>query len=148
MFSKIEIPKVIKHRSVNNSVSDKKRGEKQSIIFKNNRLENAVQRKMQDIVNNRTSMSNSSDTILVQKITTSASSVIQKGGDYYAYGSADTTPHIHVYSGGDCHLKIRDRGRIRRYNIVQNGKRHSQADTALDAAADNQALVNAINVLL
>ena len=148
MFSKIEIPKVIKHRPVNNSASDKKSDEKQSFIFNNNRSENAVQRKMQNIVNNRTNMSNISGSILVQKNTTSASTVIQKGGAYYAYGSADTTPHIHVYSGGDCHLKIRDRGRIRRYNIVQNGKRHSQADTALDAAAGNPTLVNAIDGLL
>ena len=26
--------------------------------------------------------------------------------EWYEYGSANTTPHIHAYSGGDCHLKV------------------------------------------
>jgi hypothetical protein len=73
--------------------------------------------------------------------------VIQRK-DTYAFGSANTVPHIHVYSGGDCHLKIQDRGGIKRYNIIQNGKRHSQADMALEAAAGNQTLIDAINGLL
>jgi hypothetical protein len=67
--------------------------------------------------------------------------------DSYPYGGKNTTPHVHEY-GGDCHLKIMDRGRIRRYNIVQNGKRHTQADDAIAAAAGNQTLLDVINGLL
>jgi hypothetical protein len=65
----------------------------------------------------------------------------------YPYGAADSVPHIHAYPGGG-HLKILDRGRIRRYNIVQNGSRHVQADSALAAAAGNPVLVGAINSVL
>lgn len=85
---------------------------------------------------------------IAQRVLQRQGGVIQRKKEYYAYGSADTTPHIHVYSGGDCHLKILDRGRIRRYNIVQGGRRHAQADDALEAAAGNQTLVDAINGLL
>jgi hypothetical protein len=80
--------------------------------------------------------------------------VLQRSGaviqrkESYAFGSANTVPHIHVYSGGDCHLKIVDRGSIKRYNIIKDGKRHSQADMALEAAAGNQPLIDAINTLL
>jgi hypothetical protein len=81
------------------------------------------------------------------KFTASPMGVIQRK-ESYAYGAANTVPHIHVYSGGDCHLKIVDRGRVRRYNIVQNGKRHAQCDDALAAAAGNQVLINAINTQL
>lgn len=85
---------------------------------------------------------------IAQRVLQRHGSVVQRKKEYYAYGSANTTPHIHVYSGGDCHLKILDRGRIRRYNIVQGGSRHAQADDALEAAAGNQTLVDAINGLL
>jgi hypothetical protein len=84
----------------------------------------------------------------VRMITSAPTGLIQRGKDTYAYGSANTVPHIHVYSGGDCHLKILDRGRVRRYNIIQDGKRHSQADDALAAAAGNGTLLTAINDLL
>jgi hypothetical protein len=47
--------------------------------------------------------------------------------DYYAWGSANTTPHVHVYNGG-MHLKTAGG---HRYNIVQNSTKHSQADDAL-----------------
>jgi hypothetical protein len=56
-------------------------------------------------------------------------------GDWYEYGSAGETPHVHCY-GVDSHLKISDRGSIHRYNIVQNGKVHSQATEALRSAED------------
>ena len=48
--------------------------------------------------------------------------VIQRR-DWYEYGSANTTPHIHCYSGGDCHLKD---AYGTRYNLVKGGKRSSQ----------------------
>jgi hypothetical protein len=67
--------------------------------------------------------------------------------DSYPYGGKNTTPHVHEY-GGDCHLKISYRGRIRRLNIIQDGKRHVQADDALAAAAGNQTLLDVINGLL
>jgi hypothetical protein len=85
---------------------------------------------------------------VAQRVLQRHSGIIQRKKEYYAYGAANTTPHIHVYSGGDCHLKILDRGRVRRYNIIQGGRRHAQAEDALAAAAGVQALVDAINDLL
>ena len=42
--------------------------------------------------------------------------------EYYAYGGANTTPHIHCYSGG-FHLKIlTSRKKMQRINIIQDGK--------------------------
>lgn len=42
------------------------------------------------------------------------------GGDYYAFGTADSVPHIHSYPGG-FHLKIlSDRNKIERIDIVKN----------------------------
>lgn len=67
--------------------------------------------------------------------------------DHYAYGSANTVPHVHCYNGG-CHLKIRDRGSIKRYNIVQNNKVHAQADSALNAASGNADLKAIIQRLI
>ena len=115
----------------------------QTAAFQDNRPEAIVQQKLQSNIDD------SSDSFSpLQRLVVSSGGVVQRKKDYYAYGSANTTPHIHVYSGGDCHLKILDRGRIKRYNIVQNGKRHSQADTALAVAEDNQTLVDAIKKLL
>ena len=37
----------------------------------------------------------------------------------YPYGNGNETPHIHCYPGG-AHIKILDRNRIRRYNLVKN----------------------------
>lgn len=71
--------------------------------------------------------------------------VIQR--DSYPYGSRNSTPHVHEY-GGDCHLQIFHRGRVRRYNIIQDGQRHTQADDALAAAAGNQTLLDVITGLL
>ncbi len=52
--------------------------------------------------------------------------------DSYAYGAANVTPHIHVYSGGDCHLKD---SQGTRFNLVQNGRRvkQSRINEAFDA---------------
>lgn len=65
----------------------------------------------------------------------------------YPYGGADEEPHIHAYGAG-FHLQIRDRGRVRRYNIVQGGQRHAQADMALGAAEGNDDLVALIQNIL
>ena len=73
-----------------------------------------------------------------------ASGVVQME---YPYGSAGTTPHVHTY-GADSHLKIYLRGRVRRYNIVQNGQVHAQADEALQVAAGNDVLVAVIQGLI
>jgi hypothetical protein len=73
-----------------------------------------------------------------------ASGVVQME---YPYGSADTTPHVHTY-GADSHLKIYHRGRVRRYNIVQNGQVHAQAAEALEVAAGNDVLVAVIQGLI
>lgn len=54
--------------------------------------------------------------------------IAQMFRDYYAWGSANTTPHLHVYTSG-MHLKTAGG---HRYNIVQNGNKHSQADEALE----------------
>lgn len=65
--------------------------------------------------------------------------VMQLGKKDYPYGSANSVPHVHQY-GPDSHLKILGSRGLKRYNIVQNGKRHAQADEAL---AEAQASGNA-----
>jgi hypothetical protein len=77
-----------------------------------------------------------------------ASGGVVQRKDWYAYGDGGSTPHVHCYSGGDCHVQIFDRGRVRRYNIVQDGKRHAQAADALAAAAGNPALLAVITTQL
>lgn len=67
--------------------------------------------------------------------------------NWYAYGSANTVPHVHCYNGGS-HLKIHDRGSVKRYNIVQNGSVHSQSESALNAAAGNADLTAVIKRLI
>lgn len=42
-------------------------------------------------------------------------------GEYYAYGAANTLPHIHCYASG-FHLKILLENKIRRIDIVKDGK--------------------------
>lgn len=55
--------------------------------------------------------------------------------DDYPYGSGGTTPHIHRYSGGDCHLKIAISGRgVKRYDLIEGGRRVKQ--TRLNEAYD------------
>ncbi len=44
--------------------------------------------------------------------------------DTYALGSANTTPHIHVYSGGDCHIKFAGGDRV---DLIKNHVRVPQA---------------------
>jgi len=63
----------------------------------------------------------------------------------YPYGNANTTPHIHHY-GTDYHLKIPDRGRIRRYNLISNGQVHPQAAEALtlNISPQLEAVIRAI----
>ncbi len=68
--------------------------------------------------------------------------------DWYDYGNGGITPHIHCYSGGDSHLKIFVGGRVRRYNIVQNGRVHVQAREALEAASGNDNLIKIIRGLI
>jgi len=46
--------------------------------------------------------------------------VVQLFAAYYAWGAANTTPHVHVYNSG-MHLKSAGG---HRYNIVQNNARH------------------------
>lgn len=67
----------------------------------------------------------------------------------YVYGSADTIPHVECYDGSS-HLKIMHRGSIKRYNIVQNGSVHVQAEIALEAAREsrNDDLVQIIQGLI
>lgn len=48
--------------------------------------------------------------------------------DDYPYGSGGTTPHIHRYSGGDCHLKIAiGRRGVKRYDLIEDGRRVKQS---------------------
>jgi predicted nucleic acid-binding Zn-ribbon protein len=65
----------------------------------------------------------------------------------YPFGGPNADPHLHQY-GGDFHLQINDRGRTRRYNIVQSGARHAQADEAVRAAAGNAELSRLITNIL
>lgn len=118
MYVKIEKPKETKSRVIANAVGQKRSNAGQSFEFVDRRAKNSLQRK-----------------------------VIQLAA-YYAYGDADSTPHVHCYSGGDGHLKILDRSRIRRYNIVQNGQVHAQAGSALEAAQGNEVLLGVIQALI
>lgn len=56
--------------------------------------------------------------------------VVQRA-DWYEYGAANTTPHIHSYSGGDCHLKVAGGNR---YDLIKKGRRVKQ--TSLNDAFD------------
>lgn len=47
--------------------------------------------------------------------------------DDYPYGSANTTPHIHRYSGGDCHLKIATGTKVKRFDLIEGGSRVKQS---------------------
>jgi hypothetical protein len=47
--------------------------------------------------------------------------------DDYPYGAANTTPHIHRYKGGDCHLKIGTGSRVKRFDLIEGGSRVLQA---------------------
>ena len=44
--------------------------------------------------------------------------------EWYEYGNGGVTPHIHAYSGGDCHLKVAGGDR---YDLVKNHVRVTQA---------------------
>ena len=71
--------------------------------------------------------------------------VVQRDKEY-PYGSANSIPHIHQY-GPDAHLKIMDRGKIRRIELVQNNKRYGDAVAEafdLARASGNMTLVDAI----
>lgn len=100
-----------------------------------------------DVLNLQRSVGNRSvrQALQVAAVQRSASLIVQR--DSYPYGSRNSTPHVHEY-GGDCHVQIFHRGRVRRYNIIQGGQRHAQADDALEAAAGNQALLDVINSFL
>jgi hypothetical protein len=72
---------------------------------------------------------NGSD-VSLQRIISAPCGVVQR--DYYAWGNAGETPHLHVYNDG-FHLKISDRGGIQRYNIVKKNQIHAQSADALAA---------------
>lgn len=68
--------------------------------------------------------------------------------DWYAYGQANTTPHIHAYSGGDCHLKVAGGDR---YNLIQQHRRvpQGQLNDAFDRVrADYPAANNPVRIML
>ncbi|RYH10665.1 hypothetical protein [Tropicimonas sp. IMCC6043] len=58
--------------------------------------------------------------------------------DDYPYGSANTTPHIHRYSGGDCHLKIATGTKVSRFDLIEGGRRvkQSRLNEAYDVVRD------------
>jgi len=62
--------------------------------------------------------------------------------DDYPYGSANTIPHIHRYSGGDCHLKITSNKKIKRFDMIVSGSRSTQAvlNEAFDAVRETYPL--------
>lgn len=73
-----------------------------------------------------------SDLVRLQRSIGNRGSALAVQRDSYAYGAANVTPHIHVYSGGDCHLKDSNGTR---FNLVQGGQRVKQAriNEAFDA---------------
>jgi hypothetical protein len=137
-------------KSISNAFPRRAHSSPQAAGFADYRPAAVNQRKLQQNTAAATQLKGAVEDALRQRSAAAPLGVVQMGGDYYAYGSANTVPHVHVYSGGDCHLKIvdPDRKKIMRYNIIQNGKRHAQADGALHAASGNQALIDAINDLL
>lgn len=78
----------------------------------------------------------------------SASPVIRRK-EFYAYGGANTVPHIHNYNSG-CHIKINDPerpGEPVRIDLVKAGKRNYDNVAyafRLARATGNMTLVNAI----
>jgi hypothetical protein len=62
----------------------------------------------------------------------------------YPYGGADSIPHIHRYSGGDCHLKITYGRRIQRFDLIVDGRKNRQGvlDEAFDAVRDAYPVEN------
>ncbi|MBA3470607.1 MAG: hypothetical protein H0T53_13295 [Herpetosiphonaceae bacterium] len=52
-----------------------------------------------------------------------ASATLIQRADWYEYGAANVTPHIHAYSGGDCHLKDAEG---HRYDLIKGGTRVKQ----------------------
>ena len=62
--------------------------------------------------------------------------------DDYPYGAANSVPHIHRYSGGDCHLKITSGRRIQRFDLIIDGRRNKQdvLNEAFDAVRETYPL--------
>lgn len=117
MYEHVEKPKKIKSRSAANSVAQNKSNVKQGFRFVEN---------LSKVVSQR---------IVIQR------------ADSYAYGAANTTPHVHCY-GPDSHVQIQYRGRVRRLNIVQNGQVHTQASDAQTAAQGNPTFLGVIQNLI
>lgn len=139
--------------SVANAAAQKKRNVDSAFAFADNRPEAAAQRKMLEMANHnaqsmlmgtipRIPASRLGDTQSTQMQVMDKShfepqnpiqkksNVIQRA-DYYAYGAANTTPHIHVYNNVNCHIKVAGG---HRFNLVQNGRRVRQ--TAINVAFD------------
>lgn len=128
-----------------NDAPSKQSNYRATVQFTDNRPETIAQRKLQQLMNEG---QQSSELITLHSSNDSIQKKVIQMADWYAYGSADTAPHVHCYSGGDAHLQIHDRGRVRRYNIIQGGQVHSQAEIALQAASGNEALVQVIQGLI
>ena len=56
--------------------------------------------------------------------------------EWYEYGAGNVTPHIHAYSGGDCHLKVAGGDR---YDLIKGHFRVTQAklNEAFDRVRDD-----------
>ena len=61
--------------------------------------------------------------------------------DWYEFGAGNVTPHIHAYSGGDCHLKVAGGDR---YDLVKGHRRVTQAklNEAFDRVRSDYPNVN------
>lgn len=124
----------IQHKEPQQAASIQSKREKAKLGFVDNRPQTASQTKLIQSIQKK-------ENDCLQRI------VIQLA-DWYDYGNGGITPHIHCYSGGDSHLKIFDGERVRRYNIVQNGRVHVQAREALKAAEGNKLLIEKIQGLI
>jgi|GEM_PF-4875650 len=80
------------------------------------------------IISNIANHARQNQTDNIQRRINASKQPVQLFGDYYAFGAANTTPHIHVYNSG-MHLKTAGG---HRYNVVKNGKEHAQAKDALE----------------
>jgi len=87
---------------------------------------------------------------VLKQVSSHAPKRIQTGSNAkreYAYGSANTIPHIHCYPSG-AHIKILVGKKIKRLDIVKNGFLANNIDYIKELAANNKELFDAINKVI
>jgi hypothetical protein len=127
-FSGVKIHTDSQSNQLNKSIQAKAFTTGQDVFFRQGAYEPSSRGGQELIAHELTHVvqQNGSD-VSLQRIMSTPCGVIQR--DSYPWGSANTTPHIHLYSDG-MHLKMEDGTR---YNIVKKNAQHSQSADALIA---------------